>query len=182
MTLIFNLRGSVGDPGQQVLHGVGILCGLIWAVILTVCQTKRRKRLARKIENSDSCQRLYSLVSVLRVLLLKNAGGIKWDIIKNMMDHKEARYKEEKVVEGVKMATNFFREKFGLDWATSENVQHSSGVLKTNAICFMDRGGQALYPIVSLLSHSCVANLELVRDPAASITFRAKRKIKKEED
>ena len=51
MTLIFNLRGSVGDPGQQVLHGVGILCGLSWAVILTVCQTKRRKGLARTLQH-----------------------------------------------------------------------------------------------------------------------------------
>ena len=80
------------------------------------------------------------------------------------------------------MATDFIREKVALDWATSEYVQHSSGVLKTNAICFMDRGGQAFYPIVSLLSHSCVANLELVRDPAASIIFRAKTKIKKREE
>ena len=75
------------------------------------CRIFQQSQIAPDIENSDSCQRLYSLVSVLRVLLLKHAGGIKWEIIKNMMDHKEARYKEEKVVEGVKMATNFFREK-----------------------------------------------------------------------
>ena len=80
------------------------------------------------------------------------------------------------------MATDFIREKFALDWATSENVQHSAEVLKTNAICFMDCGGQALYPIVKLLSHSCVANLELVSDQASSIIFRAKRKIKKGEE
>ena len=89
------------------------------------CRIFQQSKIAPDIENLDKCQKLYSLVSVLRVLLLKNAGGIKWEIIKNMLDHKEARYREEKVVEGVKMTTNFFREKFGLDWATSENVQHS---------------------------------------------------------
>ena len=47
LTLIFNFWGSFGDSGQQVLRGIGIL----WAIILTVCQTKRRKKLARTLQH-----------------------------------------------------------------------------------------------------------------------------------
>ena len=39
-------------------------------------------------------------------------------------------------------------------------------------------GGQALYPLASVMSHSCVANLEMVNQVGQTIAFRAKRKIK----
>ena len=38
-------------------------------------------------------------------------------------------------------------------------------------------GGQALYAIASVMSHSCVANLEVLNKAGQTIAFRAKRKI-----
>merc|ERR1719154_197481 len=98
------------------------------------------------------------------------------------MDHWEERSKDEAVVEGVEMMNKFFKEKLLMTDLALEEIQHAYGVLKTNAVGFMNGKGQALYPIVCIMSHSCTANLEPVEDPSSTITFRAKRTIKQGEE
>ena len=95
-----------------------------------------------------------------------------------MMDQWEERTKEIWVVEGLENMTAFYMAVCGLPWASVETVQHCYGVLKTNSVSLGDgeREGQALYPLASILSHSCRANLEPVRQPGQTISLRAKRR------
>ena len=146
------------------------------------CSLFQRCKVAPTAGQLGSSHGIYSFISVLRILLLKTTDKDKWDIIMEMMDHWEERSKDLNIVKGVITMTKFFQEKLGMTWVTTEDVQHAYGVLKTNAVGFMTGKGQALYPVVCILSHSCAANLEPIKDPADSITFRAKRMIKEGEE
>ena len=63
-----------------------------------------------------------------------------------------------------------------------EHVQHCYGVLRTNSVDIVHGNGQALFPVVCIMSHSCSANLEPVSDPSTRVSFRAKRKIRRGEE
>ena len=78
--------------------------------------------------------------------------------------------------------TRFLKEKLGLDWVDERSVARAYGVMKTNAMGLKDQGGQALFPIASLMSHNCVSNLEVVGEPGKTVLFRAKRRIKEGEE
>ena len=67
-----------------------------------------------------------------------------------------------------------------LDFVTEEDVNWAFGVLQTNAIGLPL--GRALYPIVSLMSHSCVPNLTSMLNPGEAIAFKASRDIKQNEE
>lgn len=124
---------------------------------------------------------LYSLMSVLRVLLLQQEEGEAWGKVREMMDHWEERSRDGKIRQGCHRMATFLQGRLKQDWVTEEDVQHSYGILMTNAV-EIGEGAQAVYPLVSIMSHSCVANLEPVMKPGQTVTFRAKRKIYKGEE
>jgi len=146
------------------------------------CKLFKTLKIAPVRDQLDSSHGIYSFISVLRVLLLKEKDIKAWEIIEEMMDHWEERSKDRKILEGVTTMTKFFQEKLGLTWVTIEDVCHVYGVLKTNAVGLMSGRAQALYPVVCIMSHSCAANLEPVRDPSSVIEFRAKRMIRQGEE
>ena len=125
---------------------------------------------------------LYSSVSLLRLLLLQKTDVSSWRHVQGMMDHWVERRREKKVVEGVVMLHKLFSARLGLAWVRLEDVEHCYGVLKTNALDTETGGGQALYPVVCIMSHSCSPNLEPVSGPSTTVVFRAKRKIKQGEE
>ena len=51
------------------------------------------------------------------------------------------------------------------------------GALQTNAVSLVSAAGRGCYATVSLLSHSCVPNLEPAADPGRVMRLRAKRRI-----
>ena len=124
---------------------------------------------------------LYAVLAVVRALLLKRDHPMDYQAIEELMDHWEERKNEKGVIEMVRFMGAFCRNKLGLDWVTDKDVQHAFGVLKTNGVghgsrkCF-------LYPNLSLISHSCMANLDMVDRPAKTIQLVAKRKIKMGEE
>ena len=132
----------------------------------------------------ESDQLLYSIFSILRLLLLRQEpGGGSWERLGELMDHAEDLELEPGRKEATTRLTRLLHDQFGLRWVTRDNVRHCFGVLKTNAIRLGDEGeGQAVYPNVSLISHSCVSNLELLGDPGETVAFRAKRRIGKGEE
>ena len=138
-----------------------------------------------KVYPSDSLndtKGFYSLIAVLRVLLVKKKDVKKWEIIKMMMDHWEERSQNIDNVNCVLAMTKMLQDNLHLDWITLEDVQHVYGVLKTNSVSLKAGKAQALFPKVSLLSHSCSSNLTLATDPTDKIVFRAKRTITKGEE
>lgn len=85
-------------------------------------------------------------------------------------------------MEAIRRMRVFFVERLGMEWVKIEDVQHAFGVLKTNAFGYMNHKARALYPLISLLSHSCSPNLEPISEPGKRIAFRAKRLIKEGEE
>ena len=76
----------------------------------------------------------------------------------------------------------FIQERLGLE-CKQEEVEHCWGVLQTNSIS-VGGGGRGLFPLVSLLSHSCLPCLEPAVSPSvqSGITLRARRAIKAGEE
>ena len=75
--------------------------------------------------------------------------------------HWEVFSKDEVLVEGTAKMTDFMQKHLGLSWVSVEDVQHCFGVLKTNSMKIKEGRGQVIFPIASLLSHSCSPNLEV---------------------
>ena len=127
---------------------------------------------------------LYLVVQVLRVLLVTR-NREKRDIVENLMDHWEERSTDNGVEEMVKYVAAFCRHKLGLEWVTDDSVCHAYGVIKTNAVGCVNPGGSRqcyLYPQVSLLSHSCAPNMEILEKPGRTVQMGASRDIKKGEE
>ena len=119
---------------------------------------------------------LYAVLAVIRALLLKEKQPDEYIAVEELMDHWEERKEEKGVVQMVHFITAFAKDKLDMSWVKEEDVQHAFGVLKTNGVghgskkCF-------LFPNLSLISHSCVANLDMVSLPAKNIQLVAKRRI-----
>eukprot|EP00091_Calanus_sinicus_P023663 TRINITY_DN8107_c0_g1_i1.p1 TRINITY_DN8107_c0_g1~~TRINITY_DN8107_c0_g1_i1.p1 ORF type:complete len:368 (+),score=83.03 TRINITY_DN8107_c0_g1_i1:164-1105(+) len=128
---------------------------------------------------------MYAMVAMVRMMILKKEDPARYQVIEELMDHWEERAEDKRVSDMVKYMAAFCRKKLCLDWVTDEDVQHAFGVLKTNGVGHINPNGSKvcfLYPTVSLMSHSCAANLEIVDSPARSVKFVAKRKIAKGEE
>lgn len=66
---------------------------------------------------------------------------------------------------------------------SDDEVAHAFGVLKTNSVGLSGLDARALYPTVSLLSHSCAAaNLDPLVQSGSKFGFRAQRRIGKGEE
>jgi len=141
------------------------------------CRIFQKNNVAPCIENFDNNHWLYTALAVLRVLLVKKKDPENWVKVEALMDHWEERENDSKVAEAVNMMCQFFQKICKLEWVTLRDVQHSFGVLKTNSVSLISCQGRSLYPLVSILSHSCSANLEPVSNPAKTITLRAKTHI-----
>ena len=87
----------------------------------------------------------------------------KWKEVEELMDHWDERGKDDSIVKGLNIIFTFFTKKLCLDWIMLEDVYHVFGVLQTNCVSLVSLQGRACFPTVSLLSHSCVPNLEPVR-------------------
>ena len=79
------------------------------------------------------------------------------------MDHWETRSQDPSTVAALRMIHSFLSKKLGLDWVSLEDVFHVFGALQTNCVSLVSVNGRACYPTLSLLSHSCIPNLEPVR-------------------
>ena len=125
---------------------------------------------------------IYFVLSVMRVLLIKKEDSSAWAKVERMMDNWEMFSRDLKLVKGMQRVTEFLRAEAKLAWVEEDDVRHCFGVLKTNAMEMEGGGGQALYAIASVMSHSCVANLEVLNKAGQTIAFRAKRKIQSGEE
>ena len=130
------------------------------------------------LESHHANQWIYTAVALLRVLLLKRDKPDQWEMVERLMDHWEERSTNTEVVKAMKIMFAFFSKKLSLDWVELGDVQHVFGVLQTNSVSLISRQGRTVYPVVSLLSHSCLPNLEPISNPAAGMKLRAKTLIR----
>ena len=65
---------------------------------------------------------------------------------------------------------------------TYTDVSRAFGIMQTNPMGLNGLNGKAVYPTVSLMSHSCSNNLTVVAGPGEGIAFKALRPIPKGEE
>lgn len=65
---------------------------------------------------------------------------------------------------------------------TLGEIYHAFGVLKTNAIGLHGLNARGLYPLIALMSHSCVSNLDPMIQMGNNFGFKAQRKIPEGEE
>jgi len=149
------------------------------------CTLYKENNLVPMVKNYTQPHTMYAMVAVVRMMILKRDHPQQYEMIEQLMDHWSERALDRRVAELVKFMAAFCRKKLSMDWVRDEDVQHAFGVLKTNGVGHINKNGSKvcfLYPTVSLMSHSCAANLEIVDSPATSVRFIAKRKIRKGEE
>lgn len=76
----------------------------------------------------------------------------------------------------------FFKTKLNMPDVTLPEIYHAFGVLKTNAIGLHGCDARGLYPVISLMSHSCVSNLDPMVQMGNNFGFKAQRKIPEGEE
>ena len=59
------------------------------------------------------------------------------------------------------------------------DVTRAFGVMQTNSMSTCGLQGKAVYPTVSLMSHSCYNNLTVAAGPGEGVAFKALRPIKR---
>ena len=146
------------------------------------CALYRENGLVPGVTNYMQPNTMYAMVAVVRLMILKRDDPQQYKVVEELMDHWEERAQDKRVSDMVKYMAAFCRKKLCMDWVKDEDVQHAFGVLKTNGVGHINKNGAKvcyLYPTVSLMSHSCAANLDIVDSPARSVKFVAKRQIRK---
>lgn len=128
----------------------------------------------------------YKLIMTLRLFLIKQANDIKWTQIAKLIDHEEERKEnaaewqmfQESVVDKIKMM---------IPTATDEELHNMVGIICINAVGFDFKKekmkGRALYPTLSVVSHSCISNTRFNVSPDdLSVVLRARRLIEEGEE
>ena len=123
------------------------------------CQVLRTLKQKISVKNyQDSESPIYQCITPLRLLMKKNTHPKWFRRLVFLMDHKEEREQETNMWnEHQKNVVDFLLSTCSLNF-TKEDVMWAIGLLKTNSIMFGDEKSRALFPIFSLINHSCVAN------------------------
>ena len=75
-----------------------------------------------------------------------------------------------------------FRNTCSLTKFTDEEIDRAVGLLWTNSFACCSGGGQAIFPIFSLISHACTSNCSHSVFPKNQLALQAKCHIKKGEE
>ena len=108
-------------------------------------------------------------------MLLKRDNRPAWDRLVTLMDHNTERFaKDPEAVKMYRLVTDFFLKELKLDFVTQEEIEHMIGVLLTNGFEneYDDVQGRAIYPHLSLASHSCQANLRHAVSPGHVVALQ----------
>lgn len=83
----------------------------------------------------------------------------------------------------MKHINNFIKEdcQFGTK-VEYRDITRAFGVMQTNSMSLVGLQGKAVYPTVSLMSHSCYNNLTIAAGPGEGVAFKAIRSIKSGEE
>jgi len=126
----------------------------------------------------------YNAIMVLRILWLKDNKPDTWHLLDMLMDHLEDQKKESKKRNTV---VDFIRKHCKLTQFSEEEIRHVIGVVDTN--CYIigenpnkDVDIQGLYPITSILNHSCTSNTICYAQDDFTFACRAVVPIKKGEE
>jgi len=120
----------------------------------------------------------YECITPLRCLLLKNKDPKKWAAIQKMMDHLEDRPRDYHWDICQNNVVKYLLSKWGMedDGFTEEEVNHVIGSLEVNAFEVSSSPGgrgRGVYPLTSLMSHSCISNARYIIHDDFHVEVRA---------
>ena len=107
----------------------------------------------------------YHPILPLRLLLLQSQHPAKARLAQMFMDHREEREDTEYFRYGKEKIVPFIREQCGQTQWSEEEIMRVIGILEVNCYevkNFVTFGVRGFYPLASLLSHSCVANVKTI--------------------
>ena len=150
------------------------------------------------ITDFDKPYRWYNAIMALRVLWLKKNDPETWKMLDILMDHRESTDKEDKMFDGV---VDFIISVCKLKF-TEQEIRHVLGVIDTNAYIIGENVSrdvdiqvmhvrdflisqtslQGLFPITSIINHSCTANTICFATDGFRFTCRAVTDIKMGEE
>ena len=125
-------------------------------------------------ELSSSVNGVLPAVTVIRLLVnSKSSNSVR------LVDHLEdiERTEDWGIFQAV---VSFIRDRCKIDEFTEEEILHALGVLSSNACNMAGFRARALFPVYSLINHSCAANARnIVNSEEGTVEVLAQRKIKK---
>ncbi|CAL4200083.1 unnamed protein product, partial [Meganyctiphanes norvegica] len=126
---------------------------------------------------------LYDLIIVIRCLLLRSQNPQAWKLLETMVSHSEKRM-SNKLDPHHKGTVEFIKRHLVKDDFERNEISHVRGVIYSNAIAYSRKSRvrlRALYPVHSMINHSCLPNLHLSITDDGSMQVRATVDIKKNE-
>ncbi|XP_040572180.1 SET domain-containing protein SmydA-8 [Lepeophtheirus salmonis] len=133
-----------------------------------------------KFKDFESPHFIYNVITILRLILEMQRNEDNRILVNQLMTHHDQRVNKFPEVEiGIKRITSFLMDDLNIPNVNGDDVIQAFGVMKTNAMTFGDGNGRGLYPIGSIISHSCVSNLEPLTEPMECLVLRSKISIKK---
>jgi len=113
----------------------------------------------------DGWSPIYSCITVLRTLLLRDRRPADWRIVDSLMDHDQARQDTDSPKWHLheQLVVSFVQGSLGLgDQFSRAAIRRVIGVLRTNSVKLESRAGHgdgiAVYPTYSFANHNCLCN------------------------
>ncbi len=123
----------------------------------------------------------YRCITPLRLILNQRRFPERKKLTEKLMDHEENRRKDLAMWSVYQKYVND-RLKHCQLGITDEEVNRVVGLLWTHSFACNDAGGQAIFPIFSIVSHSCIPNASPVVLNNASLALEAKIDIQEGEE
>jgi len=125
---------------------------------------------------------IYQSIAPLRLLMKRNTNPKWFRRTQFLMDHRELRELDSDYCQQQKKVCDFLLTTCRLNF-TEDDVQWAVGLLKTNTIMFGDIGSRALFPMFSLINHSCISNAKhTIYTHKRRIAVQAQSSIKEGEE
>jgi len=126
----------------------------------------------------------YNAIMTIRILWLKENKPDTWKLLDMLMDHVEEIKEEDKIMTGV---VDFIRNHCKLTQFTEKEILHVMGIIDTNSYIIGENPNkdvdlQGLFPITSIINHSCSANTICFARDNFKFACRAVKNIKKGEE
>ncbi len=106
----------------------------------------------------------------------------KFELTETLMDHNEDRAKYQDVWSLQRTFINDYLKQCQLLDFKDQDYDRASGLLWTNSFSCKDSEGQAIFPVFSIVSHSCIPNANPVLLQSHRLALEAKVDIAKGEE
>lgn len=147
------------------------------------CAVMQSKEFRPKIGQSGKKEALYSFITPLRCLFLKDSDPEKWEALMNLESHVEERKNTPLYKAYRTNIVEFIRNRLGLEKYDEETIFQICAIWDTNGFEIREKNMKVrgIYPLAAMLAHNCKPNTKHVFDSDLNIVIIAITPIKKGE-